>query len=209
MSVLKAKFITFEGGEGSGKTTIIQELANVLREQGFDCIITREPGGGKISEAIRDIILDKKNTEMDARTEALLYAASRRQHLCEIILPALAEGKIVLCDRFLDSSLAYQGVGRNLGIQEVNKMNQFATDGLIPDITLYIDVDPEVGLQRIIDNNREQNRLDIEERAFHNKVREGYFTIANLYPNRIYVIDGNQSKEIVLQKVIEIVLKIV
>lgn len=198
---MRGKFITFEGGEGSGKTTIIRQLAEELRDKGYLVVTTREPGGGKISEAIREIILDKKNTEMDARTEALLYAASRRQHLVEVILPALGNNSIILCDRYLDSSLAYQGVARELGISEVYKMNQFATDGVLPDCTFYIDVDPKVGLQRIVDNNRNQNRLDLEQKEFHDKVRTGYLELANMYPNRIRVIDGNQTKEEVYQDV--------
>lgn len=198
---MRGKFITFEGGEGSGKTTIIRQLAEELRAKGFSVVTTREPGGGKISEAIREIILDKQNTEMDARTEALLYAASRRQHLVEVILPALLQNSIILCDRYLDSSLAYQGVARELGISEVYKMNQFATDGILPDCTFYIDVDPTVGLQRIVDNNRNQNRLDLEQKEFHDKVRTGYLELANMYPNRIRVIDGNQTKEEVYQDV--------
>lgn len=192
---MRGKFITFEGGEGSGKTTIIRQLADELKQAGYHVVTTREPGGGNISEAIREIILDKKNTEMDARTEALLYAASRRQHLVEVILPALKNNSIILCDRYLDSSLAYQGVARELGISEVYKMNQFATDGVLPDYTFYIDIDPKVGLQRIVDNNRIQNRLDLEQKEFHEKVRTGYLELANMYPNRIRVIDGNQTKE--------------
>lgn len=202
---MRGKFITFEGGEGSGKTTIIRQLAEELIAAGYNVVTTREPGGGKISEAIRDIILDKKNTEMDARTEALLYAASRRQHLVEVILPALKENSIILCDRYLDSSLAYQGVARGLGISEVYKMNQFATDGILPDCTFYIDIDPEVGLRRIVENNRIQNRLDLEQKEFHDKVRTGYLELANMYPNRMRVIDGNQSKEEVYKDVKEMI----
>lgn len=202
---MRGKFITFEGGEGSGKTTIIRQLAEELIAAGYNVVTTREPGGGKISEAIRDIILDKKNTEMDARTEALLYAASRRQHLVEVILPALNENSIILCDRYLDSSLAYQGVARGLGISEVYKMNQFATDGILPDCTFYIDIDPEVGLRRIVENNRIQNRLDLEQKEFHDKVRTGYLELANMYPNRMRVIDGNQSKEEVYKDVKEMI----
>lgn len=202
---MRGKFITFEGGEGSGKTTIIRQLAEELIAAGYNVVTTREPGGGKISEAIRDIILDKKNTEMDARTEALLYAASRRQHLVEVILPGLNENSIILCDRYLDSSLAYQGVARGLGISEVYKMNQFATDGILPDCTFYIDIDPEVGLRRIVENNRIQNRLDLEQKEFHDKVRTGYLELANMYPNRMRVIDGNQSKEEVYKDVKEMI----
>ena len=133
-----------EGPEGAGKTTIIQKLVASLESFRIDVVQTREPGGIKISEQIRQIILDKNNTDMDAHTEALLYAAARRQHLADKVLPALQEGAIVLCDRFIDSSLAYQGHARGLGIEQVYSINQFAIQGLMPDLTIYFDIEPRV-----------------------------------------------------------------
>ena len=148
-------FITFEGPDGSGKSTIIKKVYEKLINDGFDIVLTREPGGTPIAEKIRDIILDNSNVALDARTEALLYAASRRQHLVEKIRPALKEGKIVLCDRFLDSSLAYQGGGRNLGVQNVLNINLFATENTYPDLTLFFDIDPELGLKRVSQDKKE------------------------------------------------------
>lgn len=163
---MTGKFITLEGPEGSGKTTVSKELVKILNEAGYKVLLTREPGGVDIAEQIRNVILDKKNTKMDARTEALLYAAARRQHLVEKVLPALKEGYIVLCDRFVDSSLAYQGVARNLGIDEVYNMNLFAINDVMPDKTLFFDIDYKKGLERIEVNQRETNRLDLEKSDF-------------------------------------------
>ncbi len=190
----KGIFVTFEGGEGVGKTSVINELVKKFDEDGIAYLVTREPGGSKIAEDIRNVILDKNNTEMDPRTEALLYAASRRQHLVEKVLPALDEGKIVLSDRYIDSSLAYQGYARDIGIDEVLSVNLFATDGVMPDITFLFELDPEVGLQRIaVNSNREVNRLDLEKLPFHKKVYDGYQILKNRYPDRIIPIDASQS----------------
>ena len=154
-------FITIEGPEGSGKTTAVYTAVNELEKMGYQIVRTREPGGTPISEQIRNVILDKNNTAMDQRTEALLYAASRRQHLVEKVWPALKEGKIVVCDRYLDSSLAYQGGARGLGVDNILNVNNFATEGTFPDLTLLFDIQPELGLARIAANsNREVNRLD-------------------------------------------------
>ena len=162
------RFITFEGGEGCGKSTVLKAIKERLESEGVSVVLTREPGGTPIAEQIRNVILDKGNTAMDGRTEALLYAASRRQHLVEKIWPALQEGKTVLCDRYLDSSLAYQGGARGLGIDEVLSINLFATEGTYPDLTLLFDLEPEQGLARIAANqNREVNRLDLEKLDFH------------------------------------------
>ncbi|HAS56069.1 MAG TPA: dTMP kinase [Firmicutes bacterium] len=188
-----SKFITFEGGEGSGKTTVIKEVAKRLENEGYKLILTREPGGTPIAEEIRNVILDKKNTNMDPRTEALLYAASRRQHLVEKIWPALKRGEIVFCDRYLDSSLAYQGGARGLGIDEVLLINMFATEGSYPNLTLLFDIEPELGLQRINANsNREVNRLDLEKLDFHKKVREYFHLLAKRYPSRYLIIDASK-----------------
>ncbi len=190
-------FISFEGGEGSGKTTIIEMLAKELINLGYDLVKTREPGGSKIAEEIRTIILNNENTNMDYKTEALLFAASRRQHLKEVIIPALEEEKIVICDRFVDSSLAYQGYARGLGIEEIYEINKYAIGNVFPDLTLYIDVDPNVGLSRAKGRDRKVDRLDLEKLSFHELVREGYFEVAKRYPERVKIINGNRDiKEI-------------
>lgn len=204
--VQKGVFITFEGPEGAGKTTVIAELYNRLKDEGRDVILTREPGGIRIAEKIRNIILDNNHQEMDAKTEALLYAAARRQHLAEKVMPALREGSIVLCDRFVDSSLAYQGHGRGLGIDEVLSINEFAIGDTMPDLTIFFDIDPEIGLARIMKNDeREQNRLDKESIDFHHKVYEGYQEIIRRYPNRIVKTDASRSKLEVTENVWEII----
>jgi dTMP kinase len=201
-------FISFEGGEGSGKTSVIDLLYHDLLDAGYEVLKTREPGGSRISEEIRNIILNIKNVEMDYRTEALLYAASRRQHLVEVIIPALKSGKIVLCDRYLDASLAYQGHARGLGIDEIYKINQYATDGILPELTFFIDVKPEIGLSRIKEAGRVMDRLDLEQDSFHHLVREGYLQVAAMFPKRIRIIDGNRNLEAIHQEIKEQILKI-
>ena len=187
-------FITIEGTEGSGKTTVAKELAKLLKENGHDVVHTREPGGTPISESIRNVILDRSHTSMDGRTEALLYAASRRQHLVEKIWPALKEGKVVLCDRFLDSSLAYQGYARGLGYDEVLNINLFATENTYPDLTLFFVIKPEDGLQRIAKNkNREVNRLDLEKLPFHQKVYDAFMELTKKFPERFVIIDASKT----------------
>jgi len=199
----KGLFITFEGPEGSGKTTVSQQVAAYLTEKGYEVVSTREPGGIDIAEQIRGVILDTNNTAMDERTEALLYAAARRQHLVEKVLPALKQGKIVLCDRFLHSSLAYQGYARGIGTQEVLKINEFAIDGQMPDLTLYFDIHPEVGLERISKNKeREVNRLDQEALEFHKNVRKGYLTLLE-QDEKMIRIDAEKTVEEVLAQTIK------
>ena len=186
-------FITLEGVEGSGKTTIARGLVNILKDNGYDVLYTREPGGNKIAESIRDVVLDMNNTDMDVRTEALLYAAARRQHLVDIIEPALKAKKIVICDRFVDSSIAYQGYARKIGPELVEYINDFAIAGKRADITFLIDVRPEIGLERISkDQDREVNRLDLEELDFHQLVYDGYQELAKKYGDRIKVINGER-----------------
>lgn len=200
-------FITLEGPEGSGKTTAVESAVKKLQEMGYEVVRTREPGGTPISEQIRNVILDKENTAMDSRTEALLYAASRRQHLVEKVWPALKEGKVVICDRYLDSSLAYQGGARGLGIEEVLNVNLFATENTWPDLTLLFDIKPEVGLARISANaGREVNRLDLEKIEFHNKVRESFLNLAKRFPERYVIIDAGKSKEEVAKATMEAIL---
>lgn len=189
-------FITFEGGEGAGKTTILHDLGAKLEELGYPVVTTREPGGIEIAEKIRNVILDPQNTKMDYRTEALLYAAARRQHLVEIVLPALNNGDIVLCDRFIDSSLAYQGYARGLEMEDVRSINQFAVENCMPQLTLFFDIQPEKGLQRITTNkDRERNRLDLEALHFHERVYEAYTILAERSPGRFVSIDAEQPLE--------------
>jgi dTMP kinase len=205
---LKSLFITFEGPEGAGKTTIINLITEELQRRGFNFISTREPGGIRIAESIRNIILNTENIEMDKRTEALLYAAARRQHLAEKVIPALEEGKIVLCDRFIDSSLAYQGVGRGIGIDEIYKINDFAINGLMPNLTIYFDLDPRLGLKRVHQSDeREVNRLDLEELDFHLKVQSGYTEIMKREPNRFKRIDASKSIEEVYSDTLQVILE--
>lgn len=198
----KGLFITFEGPEGAGKTTVIAEIDKRLERMGKDTVLTREPGGIRISEKIRSIILDNSHQEMDGRTEALLYAAARRQHLVEKIIPALEEGMIVLCDRFVDSSLAYQGFARGLGMDEVMSINRFAIEDTMPDLTIFFDISPEEGLQRIEANaGREQNRLDNETLQFHKNVYEGYERLQEKYAERIVSIDASKPLSEVTENV--------
>lgn len=205
MNQSKGLFLTVEGPEGSGKTTILHMIANELKEQGIDVVVTREPGGIDIAEQIRGVILNTKNTTMDGRTEALLYAAARRQHLVEKVIPALKEGKIVLCDRFVHSSLAYQGHARGLGIENVMKVNEFAIDEYMPDLTIYFDLDPEVGLERIAKNkDREINRLDQEALDFHQKVREAYLSLEQM-SSKMVKINADNSIEQVFQDAYQII----
>ncbi len=208
MFILNGKFITFEGPEGSGKTSVIKGVVEFLTNEGYRILTTREPGGNKIAESIRNIILDNNNTEMDAHAEALLFAASRSQHFSEVILPALQDNKILLCDRFIDSSLAYQGHARGLGIDKVYEINKFAIGDLLPDLTLFIDVPPKVGLKRVFSNTRKVDRLDLETLEFHEKVYEGYMIIAKKYENRFKIVDGTQPVEKVIKDAIKIIKNI-
>lgn len=202
----KGLFITFEGPDGSGKTTVSTFVTQRLIELGYDVVHTREPGGIDIAEQIRRVILDPKNIAMDVRTEALLYAASRRQHLIEKVLPALDLGKIVLCDRFVDSSLAYQGYARKIGIDNVLSINEFAIEGHYPDLTLYFDVDAQTGLKRI--KHREfLDRLDQEALSFHQDVVDGYRDVHKRFNHRIIVINANQTIETVQEEALKTVLQ--
>ena len=193
-------FVTIEGPEGSGKSSVTKEVVKLLEKDGETIVLTREPGGTPIAEEIRNVILDKKNTAMDPITEALLYAASRRQHLVEKVWPLSKEGKIVISDRFLDSSLAYQGGARGLGIDKILAMNQYATDGFYPDLTLLFDLDPRIGLQRIAANKgREVNRLDLEKIEFHDSVRKTFLELAERFKDRFVVLDASKPFDEVVQ----------
>lgn len=196
----KGLFLTFEGNEGCGKTTVTNQLKNKLESAGYEVVYTREPGGIEISEKIREIILDPNNDKMDDRTEALLYAAARRQHLVEKVKPAIEKGAIVLCDRFVDSSLAYQGVGRNLGIKEVMEINEFAIEGFMPDKTFLLEIDVELGMKRAKKRSA-LDRLEKEDLDFHLKVAEGYKKIKEMYSNRICSIDANRELNTIVDDV--------
>ncbi|MCF6464348.1 dTMP kinase [Clostridium sp. Cult2] len=192
-------FITLEGPDGSGKSTIMEKIVTYFINNNMDFISTREPGGTEISEKIRNIILDKNNKNMAPETEALLYAASRGQHVHEKILPALKEGKIVLCERFILSSLAYQGVGRKLGIEEVKMINDFAIKGIRPNLTLFFYVDPVTTLNRKTEQ-KGGDRLEREGIDFHKEVYEGYMKLIKMYPENIQIIDATKSIEEVFKQ---------
>lgn len=203
----KGLFITFEGPDGSGKTTQIRKLADELEARGIPCLLTREPGGTEISDKIRALILNPENRRMEDKTEVLLYAASRSQHVEEKIRPALAEGKIVLCDRFVDASVAYQGYGLNQPVADILAISRFATGGLTPDRTYLIDVPPETGRQRMTHRpgpeagvTRDAGELDRIERralAYHAKVRAGFFTLLKEHKQRILLVDGQNTPDTV------------
>jgi len=192
-----SKFITLEGPDGSGKTTQAHLLVEWLRDQGHDVLPTREPGGTEIGNQIRDILHDSDNAAMDPRTEFLLYSASRAQHVSELILPSLAAGKLVVSDRYADSSLAYQGYGRGLDLEMLQKITDFATQSLKPDLTLYFDIAPGEGLQRRLISGEEWNRMDAEALAFHRRVRAGYLELAAAEEDRWVVLDANRPIEVV------------
>lgn len=201
----KGCFIVFEGPDGSGKTTVCDIVCKKLTDKGFDIVHTREPGGIDIAEQIRKVILDPKNTAMDPRTEALLYAASRRQHLVEKVLPAINEGKIVICERFVYSSLAYQGKARGIGYKGVKAINDFAIEGCTPDITIYLDVDEKTGQSRINDRGN-KDRLDAESINFHHLVNEGYKEIISLYKDNIKIIDATKDLDSVVDNSLAVIL---
>ena len=198
----KTKTVSLEGGEGSGKTTLLAMLQDYFMKTGLDVMITREPGGVRIAEKIREIILDIEHTEMDVRTEALLYAAARRQHLTQKVLPELGRRDLVLFDRFVDSSVVYQGYVRGIGMDEVYELNRFATEDFLPDKTIYLDIDPAEGLKRVYgDSGREINRLDLEAAEFHVKVREGYRIMLSEHSERMIEIDASRPVEAVFEDV--------
>ena len=199
-------FISVEGGEGCGKSSVLNIVIDRLKKEGFDIVLTREPGGIDISEQIRKVILDEKNKRMDYITEALLYAASRRQLVAEKIVPLLNEGKIVISDRFVDSSLVYQGIVRKLGIDYVWNLNQYAIQECMPSLTILFDLDPVIGQRRIRTNkNREINRWDNEAVEIHNVVRNGYLEIAEKYKDRIKVVDASKTIEEVSETVYNLI----
>ena len=203
----KPLFISFEGPEGAGKTTVLNILIAELQPKlGNKLVATREPGGNPISEAIRAILQPEDDNGLEKRTEALLYAAARRQHLVEIIQPALAAGKVVISDRYVDSSLAYQGGGRDLGVEKIWQINQFAIDGLLPDLTIYLDVPSELGLARVTANRKGKiDRLDKESLAFHQKVRQTYLKLQSEFSDRIKIVDATQPLDKVVHDTRELI----
>jgi len=197
---MRGKFITFEGADGSGKTTQIEKIKKYFEDKGYETLLTREPGGSDLGNKIRDILLHYDG-EVDALCELLLYMADRSQHVKKVILPALEQGKIVLCDRYTDSSVAYQGYARGLDIERIFALNKIATDGLEPDLTIVFDIETEVAMQRVGDI---KDRLEQEGIEFHKKLRYGYLELAKLFPNRIKVVNSNLSIEEVFEQVKEV-----
>lgn len=185
-------FITFEGTDGSGKSTQIELLEKYIKSKGYEVVLSREPGGTRVSEIIRDIILDPRNKEIDPLTEMILYAASRAQHVAEIIEPAIESGKVVICDRYVDSSYAYQGGGRGVDLKSIADVNRIAIHGTVPDITFFLDIDPEIAIKRRIKSTG-ADRIEQEKLDFHRRVYDGYKKLSILYPDRIKTIDATKS----------------
>lgn len=200
-------FITFEGPEGSGKSTQIKLAAHALAARGFDVVQTREPGGTPIGDQIRQTVHHVKNSEMSPIAELLLYSASRAQLVAELIKPSLAVGKIVLCDRYADSTLAYQGYGRKLDFTMLQQITQHATQGLKPDLTLLFDIDVQKGIGRRVTGGEEMNRLDLESIQFHERVRQGYHTLAANEPNRWLIVDADRAIDVIHDEVVGILMQ--
>ncbi len=195
---MKGKFITFEGSEGSGKSTQSGLVLEYLQSKKLPTLLLREPGGVKIAEAIRNLLLDVKNTGMGDECETLLYMAARAQLVKEVLDPALASGKIVLCDRFLDSTIAYQGYGNGVDVKTIGQLGAFATQGISPDLTLLFDIDTEKGLSR---TNAKKDRIELRSMDYHAKVRQGYLALAKAEPKRIKIISVDASKEEIFGRV--------
>jgi len=201
MVMKKGLFITFEGLDGSGKTTQIKLLNSYLKGEGFDVILTREPGGTEIGRKIREILLDKKNQDISHKTETFLFLASRAELTSKVIVPALGEGKIVICDRFFDSTLVYQGIARGLGVEEILEMSLWATDGLVPDITFLLSMKVSRCDKRIKEANRKKDRIEMEENNFKEKIYKGYLDIARENKERFVVIDAEKSIESIFEEI--------
>ena len=202
----KGLFVSFEGIEGCGKTTQVKLLASWLSFQGHRVLVTREPGGTPLAEKIRKVLLDSRNHSMSPLTELLLLQASRAQHLAQVIKPALSHGQIVLCDRFADSSTAYQGYGRGMDLEMVRQLNQIAVDGCWPRLTLVFDLPVEQGFARAAGRKRGFDRMEKQEQAFHQKVRKGFQTIAKADPARVKVLDGSFPPDVIQAAVRQLVL---
>lgn len=204
----KGLFITFEGGEGGGKSSVLEALFSLLKSEGYKVIKTREPGGVVLSEEIRHLLLEKENLKIDRRAELLLFLAARAQHVQELIIPHLQAGYIVLCDRFNDSSVAYQGLARGLGEEAVKAVADFASAGLKPNCTLLFDVEPSIGLKRTLAVGG-FDRIENEEFSFHEKVRQAYLKLAQKEPERIFILDASLDKDAVFDQALKVVRKIV
>lgn len=198
--MIRGLFISIEGPDGAGKTTQLGYIKQFFEERNVELIMTREPGGTPIGESLREILLDKNNSEMSAITEMLIYAASRAQHVAQLIRPAINRGAVVICDRYMDSSIAYQGYGRGLG-DMVEEVNLHAIDGLQPDLTIFLDLDPSVGKERILSDRKDCDRLEQEKLDFHYRVYEGYKAVAKSYPKRVHSIDASRTIEEVRQEI--------
>ena len=200
MNDLKGKFITFEGGEGAGKTTLVKKLAQELEKRGLSCFLTREPNGSLLGDHIRSILLDATSPiDIGAKSETLLFLAARAQNLKERIVPALDKGKIVLCDRFNDSTVVYQGYARGLGVEQIQKMCDWTCSGVSPDLTFLLDVDPKIGFSRF----KERDKMESEGLAFHYKIREGFLQLAKAFPERFHILDASESAEQVFSKLLQ------
>jgi dTMP kinase len=193
-------FITFEGGEGAGKSTQVGKLAAWCSRQGIPCLVTREPGGTPLGQHLRSLLLESQ-TAVDKRAELLLYSADRAQHIGEVIVPALERGEVVLCDRFTDSTVAYQGYGRQLNLEWIEHLNTIATDGLAPDLTFWLNIPPEVGFAR--KNSQDLDRLELSGIDFHRRIHAGFLALQKVYPMRILDIDGTQTPERVFSQILE------
>jgi dTMP kinase len=202
----KGFFITFEGGEGCGKTTLLDKIHNYLKSKNHDFVFTREPGGTVLGEEIRELLLRKRKEKVSAKAELCLFLASRAQHIEEIILPALKSKKIVLSDRFNDSSLAYQGYARGLGLEEVINFSSYIIEDAIPDLTLFLDIDPKIGFSRMKGNF---DRIESEKIAFHEKIREGFLILSDKFPERIKIIDASLSCEEVFKNAMYYIEKLI
>lgn len=201
---MRGKFITIEGPDGAGKTTQVKKTAQYLGEKGKDVLVTREPGGTALGERLREALLSPNGESPVAEAEALIYAASRAQLIKNVIGPALSEGTYVVCDRFADSSLAYQGWARGLGIREILEINRWFIKDLWPDLTILLDIDPEISLKRL---KRAKDRMERETMEFHKKVREGFIKVRNMFPERIMLVDASQSPERVFDRIAEYIQK--
>lgn len=209
-------FITIEGGEGAGKTTLIEKLSTVLQSRGYEVLKTREPGGSRLSNQIRQWLLNRDaDLPIGYKAELLLFLSARAQHLDELIRPALAEGKAVICDRFNDSTIVYQGLGRGLGMDYVKQLCDIVCENMVPNITLFLDVDPSVGLMRTRNASKENarqgevDRIEAERLDFHERVRQGFLTLAKRNPERIHVIDANQSEDVVFREAKQLIEEVV
>lgn len=202
----KGFFISFEGGEGAGKSSLIEDIKTFLLKKRSNLIFTREPGGTKFGEEIRNLLLKDRKEKVSAKAELCLFLASRAQHIQDVIMPALLDGKIVLCDRYNDSSIVYQGYARGLGIEEVISFSSYIIEKALPDLTLYLDIDPIIGLARV---KSKLDRIESEKISFHQKIREGFLLLAKKFPERIKVIDAKQSKEEVFKSAMNYILKFI